>query len=334
MALLLAAACGGPVPGSPIERVTIPPGATFGQARDSLVARGIIAHPRWFTLVARVRGLDRHIKAGVYEFHRGERVGRVLTALDQGRGALVRFTVPEGLTIEETAALAAEELGLSADSIRAAARDTALARDLGLPAASLEGYLLPETYLLPANITPWGLVRTMVREFEAAWPSAWDARLDSLGLRRDQVLTLASIVEGEAQVDSERPIIAGVYLNRLRVGMPLQADPTVQYAIQLATGRRKPRLFEKDYQFASPYNTYLRQGLPPGPISSPGLASIRAVLYPAEVPYLFFVAASDGRHRFSRTYGEHLRAIAAIRQPRGESDTGTPTRPTPSAPTP
>jgi peptidoglycan lytic transglycosylase G len=128
-----------------------------------------------------------------------------------------------------------------------------------------------------------------------------------------QLITFASIVEGEARADDERETIAGVYHNRLRIGMALQADPTIQYAIFLATGRRKSRLFEKDYQFASPYNTYLHPGLPPGPVNSPSRRSIEASLYPAQVPYLYFVAGPDGHHLFARTYGEHLRNIAKIR---------------------
>ena len=130
-------------------------------------------------------------------------------------------------------------------------------------------------------------------------------------------MTFASIVEGEARADDERETIAGVYHNRLRIGMALQADPTVQYAIFLATGKRKPRLFTKDYQFRSPYNTYLNPGLPPGPVNSPSRRSIEASLYPARVPYLYFVAGPDGRHVFSRTYDEHLRAIAKVRERRG-----------------
>jgi UPF0755 protein len=131
-------------------------------------------------------------------------------------------------------------------------------------------------------------------------------------MSRSDILALASIVEGEARHDEDRPIIAGVYMNRLRRGMPLQADPTVQYAIQLKTGERKPRLFFKDYEFPSPYNTYLHQGLPPGPVNSPGLRSIAAALYPADVPYLYFVAGPDGRHVFSRTIREHNAAVARI----------------------
>jgi UPF0755 protein len=129
-----------------------------------------------------------------------------------------------------------------------------------------------------------------------------------------ELVTLASIVEGEARADEERETIAGVYRNRLRIGMALQADPTVQYAISLKRGKRKSRLFEKDYQFKSPYNTYLNPGLPPGPVNSPSRRSLEAALYPANVRYLYFVARPDGRHVFSRTYSEHLRAIRQIRQ--------------------
>jgi len=129
-----------------------------------------------------------------------------------------------------------------------------------------------------------------------------------------QVVTLASIDEGEARADDERETIAGVYYNRLRIGMALQADPTVQYAIAMKTGNRKPRLYKKDYHFPSPYNTYLHLGLPPGPVNSPGRRSIEATLYPVKVPYLYFVAGPDGRHIFSRTYDEHLRAVARARK--------------------
>ncbi|MGH7656780.1 MAG: endolytic transglycosylase MltG, partial [Gemmatimonadales bacterium] len=152
----------------------------------------------------------------------------------------------------------------------------------------------------------------MVRAFNRAWKPEWTAQLDSLGMNRLEVVTLASIVEGEAILDSERPIIAGVYHNRLRIGMALQADPTVQYALQLQ-GERKQRLYIRDYRTPSPYNTYLHPGLPPGPISSPGVASIEATLHPASVPYLYFVAMLGGRHAFSRTYQEHLIAISRAR---------------------
>ena len=175
---------------------------------------------------------------------------------------------------------------------------------------SFEGFLRPETYSLPMAVGGDELVRIMAEGFKAGWQPRWTARLDSLKMSQLQLVTFASIVEGEARADDERETIAGVYHNRLRIGMALQADPTVQYAITLATGKRKPRLFTKDYQLPSPYNTYLHPGLPPGPVNSPSQRSIEASLYPAKVPYLYFVAGPDGRHVFAKTYAEHLRNIA------------------------
>ena len=228
--------------------------------------------------------------------------------------ATVRFTAPEGLTLLELATLAETRLEIPRDTLLAHARDPALQERLIGPLPSLEGYLLPETYTLPLPVTADALLEAMVAEFERRWNPAWSTRLDSLGMTRNQLLTLASIVEGEARHDDERATIAGVYGNRLRLGMLLQADPTVQYAVQLATGQRKSRLWFKDLEIESPYNTYRHPGLPPGPVNSPGIKSIEAALYPAPVPYLYFVAAEDGHHVFSRTLVEHNRAIEGIRR--------------------
>jgi len=312
-ALLMALAACQAAPRGPAERVVIPRGATFRQATDSLAARGLIRWRPWFLIVARVGQFDRAIRPGVYEFVPGTSALGILRDLRAGRFVAVRLTVPEGRTVADIASIAEGRLGIPADSIRAASRDTALLRHYGIPGGSAEGYLAPETYLVPADATAGDLVRLLLDQFLADWPQAWSARLDSIQLDRHQVVTLASIVEGEAQVDEERPVIAGVYLNRLRIGMALQADPTVQYAIQLATGARKPRLVNADYAFPSPYNTYLNPGLPPGPVGSPGRKSIEAVLYPASVTYLYFVASGGGRHAFSRTYDEHLRNVARAR---------------------
>jgi UPF0755 protein len=296
-------------------RVILPQGVSFSAVTDSLHAHAVIASPRSFKLLARVRGVDRSVHAGVYEFPAGITPWKVLTMLSRGQKAALRFTVPEGLTILDVASLASEKLGVRADSFVAAARDSVAARKiLDLPAPSFEGFLRPETYLVPADVSARELVRIMAEASNEEWQPGWNARLDSLKMRRLELVTLASIVEGEARVDEERETIAGVYHNRLRMGMALQADPTVQYAISLKTGRRKPRLFIKDYAFASPYNTYLHPGLPPGPVNSPSRRSIEAALYPANVRYLYFVADSNGRHVFSRTYGEHLRAIRKIRR--------------------
>jgi UPF0755 protein len=305
-------ACSG---SSQAARVILPAGASFSAVTDSLTAHGVVAHPRWFKLMARIRGVDRSVHAGVYEFPAGSSPWTVLSMLAHGKKAALRFTVPEGLTLMEVADLAANRLGVPRDSFATAARDsTAASAILGFPVSSFEGFLRPETYVLPADVGARELVRVMAEGFKAAWKPAWDARLDSLKLSRLALVTFASIVEGEARADDERETIAGVYRNRLRIGMALQADPTVQYAISLRRGKRKPRLFEKDYQIKSPYNTYLYPGLPPGPVNSPSHRSLEASLYPADVRYLYFVAGPDGRHVFSRTYNEHLRAIRAVRR--------------------
>lgn len=297
------------------ERVTVPPGATFAALTDTLAAHGVIANRRVFKLLARVRGVDRSAQAGVYEFPPGTTPWRVLAVLARGAAVSQKFTVPEGLTIPEVAALAAERLGVSADTLVAAARDGAAAtRVLGFSASSYEGFLRPETYTLPHGVRAAELVHLMAESFKEGWEPGWTARLDTLRMTQLQLVTFASIVEGEARADDERETIAGVYHNRVRIGMALQADPTIQYAIALATGKRKPRLYVKDYQFASPYNTYLHPGLPPGPVNSPSHRSLQASLYPARVPYLYFVAGPDGRHVFAKTYAEHLRNIARVRR--------------------
>jgi UPF0755 protein len=264
-----------------------------------------------------VRGVDRSVQAGVYEFPPGTSPWKVLNVLNRGAAVSQKFTVPEGLTLSEVTALAAERLGVAEDAMLAAARDGAAASALlGFPVKSYEGFLRPETYTLPMVIRGDELVRIMAEGFKEGWEPGWSARLDSIGMTQLELVTLASIVEGEARADDERETIAGVYHNRLRIGMALQADPTVQYAIALVTGKRKPRLFEKDYQFPSPYNTYLHPGLPPGPVNSPSHRSLQASLYPAQVPYLYFVAGPDGRHVFAKTYAEHLRNIARVRRVR------------------
>lgn len=305
-----------PAEGPPVQ-VTIPAGSSFSAVTDSLMAHDVIRHPRWFRTLARARRLDRSLKAGTYQLHQGMQAWTVINELERGDQLLLRVTVPEGLTLDEIAPIIAAGLQVPADSFLAAAKDAAAAQQFVEGALNFEGLLLPETYFVPQGMTGGRMVHHMATQAASLWTPAWNARLDSLAVSRLHLLALASIVEGEAQVDEERPVIAAVYWNRIRKGMPLQADPTVQYAIQQSTGRRKNRLLFKDYKFPSPYNTYRNTGLPPGPVNNPGRKSIEAALWPANVPYLFFVAGADGRHVFSRTYGEHLRAIRAIRRVKG-----------------
>jgi UPF0755 protein len=314
LALLAILACAQPSPTARLVRVTVPPGSTFHAVTDSVAAHGLIQSRLWFRILARLRGADRVVKAGVYDLPEDAGAWYVLEVLKAGRVAMARFTAPEGLMLLELADLAEVRLGIPADTLLALAGDTVFRERFALGAPSLEGYLLPETYNLPLPVTAQSLLEAMLSEFDRRWNPVWNRRLDSLGMTRTELLTLASIVEGEARHDDERATIAGVYSNRLHRGMLLQADPTVQYAIAQARGSRKQRLYYKDLTIDSPYNTYLHAGLPPGPVNSPGLKSIEAALYPAAVPYLYFVAGPDGHHVFSRTLAEHNHRIVELRR--------------------
>lgn len=315
----LAAGCRTPPVPPPCEygspdcvAITIPRGASLRAAVDSLVAHGLVRRRGWFTLYARLRGLGTGLKSGLYEFHRDVRWATLVHELTLGRGALVRFTVPEGLTLDEVGDLALEQFHIPRDSFRAASEDPALLGELGIAgvAQNLEGYLYPTTYTVRPNLNARELVRLMVDEFTGHWSPVWQARLDTLRMTRHEVVTLASIVQAEVRYGPDRPYVSAVYHNRLARGMLLQADPTVVYA----KGRRVRRVYEKDLTIRSPYNTYLHEGLPPGPICQPDSASLAATLYPAAAPYLYFVARPDGKHIFSVTYAEHLAAIRQVRQ--------------------
>jgi UPF0755 protein len=226
------------------------------------------------------------------------------------------LTMPEGFTARELAPRVAEATGVEFDSVVRLTRDSAFAAKLGVPGPTLEGYLFPDTYRFAEGLEPADILGEMVARYHAYWTVERRARLDSLPLNERELVTLASIVEEEARVAEERPVIAGVYTNRLEIGMLLQADPTVQYAL----GEPKERLLFADIERVAddPYNTYTHAGLPPGPIASPGEASLDAALYPADVPFLFFVARPDGSHEFTRTNREHVNAINRIRRERGE----------------
>lgn len=298
-----------------IERVPIPPGATVRAVAESLAAHGVISSRSWFRIRARWSHVDRSIRAGIYQFARGAGTGAVLRELKSGDAVRFRLTLPIGATVFDLARSAQERLGLPAESLLRAADDSALLRQLGLPGPSVEGWLLPESF----DFGGFDSARMVLTRFVAArtrsWDSAWDARAATAGLDRKEVLTLASIVEAEAKDPSERPEIAAVYRNRLRLHMPLQADPTIQYGYLVRDGQRKGRLYAKDYAFDSPWNTYRYPGLPPGPIGNPSAGAINAVLAPADVPYLYFVAGPDGRTLFATTYLQHVRNIVRLRKP-------------------
>lgn len=320
-------ACGGPAPNAPRERVYIPRGASLAAVSDSLAAHRVVTSPRGFRLYGRFRGLGPRVQPGLYEFPHGERWRTVVAALKTGRTADILFTVPEGRTVVDIADLAAARLRLHhgslsgeiRDSFLAAARDPALRAAYGIAVPRgvkepLEGYLLPETYRVGFDASPRDIVVQMLKLSAAVWDSTADRRAGELGLTRQGVLTLASIVEAEARVPSERRRIAGVYYNRVRRHMPLQADPTVIYAL----GKHVTRVLYRHLQIPSAYNTYRVSGLPPGPINNPGAASIKAALDPEPHNLLFFVARPDGRHMFSRTPREHADSVAVARVLRAE----------------
>lgn len=301
-------ACSSAPHGAPI-RVIVPKGATFAAATDSLGKAGLVSAPLFFRVYARLNGKDRNIKPGTYLIKRGTPWSEIVDALHGGKGLVNTITIPEGFQVSQIVPLLAQTLSVPADSVTAAVRDTALISRLGIPSGSLEGYLFPDTYAFPDGTRARDAVLEFVRRFEREWTAEWTARLGQLGMTRHEVVTLASIVEREAKVASERPVIAAVYRNRLRAKMLLQADPTVQYA----RGSHAARVLYRDLEIDSPYNTYKYPGLPPGPIASPGAASMHAVLNPADVPFLYFVAMPDGRHEFRRTLAEHEVAVRAAR---------------------
>ena len=305
--ILFVTACSRPH-GAPI-RVIVPKGATFSAATDSLDRAGLIGSGAFFKLYARFSGKDRNIKPGTYLIKRGTPWSEIVAALHGGHGLVNTVTIPEGFTIAQITPVLAKALSVPPDSVTAAINDTALLTRLAIPTKTPEGYLFPDTYAFPDGTRPRDAILEMVKRFEREWKPEWTARLDSVGRTRHEIVTLASIVEREAKIPTERPVIAGVYLNRLRLKMPLQADPTVQYA----RGSHTARVLLKDLEIDSPYNTYKYPGLPPGPIASPGGASLRAALYPADVPFLYFVAAPDGHHEFRRTLEEHTAAVRAVR---------------------
>jgi len=290
--------------------VIVPKGASFSTATDSLGKAGLVSSKFFFKLYARAKQTDRNIKPGTYLIKRGTPWSEIITALHGGHGLVNTVTIPEGFTIAQITPLLAQALSVPVDSVNAAVSDTAMLHRLAIPTKTLEGYLFPDTYAFPDGTKARAAVTEMVKRFEREWKPEWTTQLVQDSLTRHQAVTLASIVEREAKVPAERPVIAAVYLNRLRKGMLLQADPTVQFA----RGKHTNRVLNKDLEIDSPYNTYKYPGLPPGPIASPGGPSLTAAIYPAKVSYLYFVAAPDGHHEFRNTLSEHETAKRQVRR--------------------
>jgi UPF0755 protein len=264
-------------------------------------------------LYASLRGLDKNIKTGTYEFAAGERPIDILGKLVRGDILLTSVTVPEGYAIWDIAG-AFRAAGVDSADMLDALRDEGRRALRRIESPSLEGYLFPDTYLVPWGAEPCEIVDMMLSRLDQVFGQSLLQRAVEVGMSPHEVLTLASIIEAETRVPEERTLVSAVYHNRLRRRMRLEADPTVAYAM----GGYKGRLLYADLEIDSPYNTYRRYGLPPGPICNPGLASIRAALYPdSSSAALYFVARGDGSHVFSGTLREHRRAVNAIRRGTG-----------------
>ncbi len=288
--------------------IDIPPGTGAAVIARRLSEAGIVRDELTFRAALWWTEQTRQLQAGEYRFDRATAAVDVADRLARGDVYARPITFPEGLTIAEMAAIYESRTFGAAADFSAAARQAALVRDLDPGAGDLEGYLFPDTYALPRATPPSRLVGLMVDRFRAAYTADLQRAAQAQGLTARQVVTLASLVEKETARADERPIVAAVYRNRLRIGMPLQADPTVVYALRVA-GRYDGNIRRQDLAFDSPYNTYRYPGLPPGPIAAPGEASIQAVLEPASVSYLYFVSRNDGSHVFARTLAEHNRNV-------------------------
>lgn len=319
--LLLASlgGCGGKPSGEPL-RFTVPAGSGFGAVTDTLSHRDIIDWPAVFTLYARLKGSATAVKPGVYEVQKGIAWSDLLDKLVRGDVVRASITVPEGWTLSQIAGRVAEQSGESADSLLTSLLSDSAAARYGVPGPTLEGYVYPATYVFALGTSADDMVRAMVRRYQQVWTPERKALADSVGLSEREVVTLASIVEKEARQWGERDTIAAVYRNRLRIGMPLQADPTVQYAL----GTHQTRLLYEHIDSVAdhPYNTYRRAGLPPGPIASPSEGAIDASLSPADVPFLYFVARPDGRHIFTRTLAEHNQARRRVAEMAADANRG------------
>lgn len=285
--------------------VVVPAGAPFGSVAAQLEQSGIVSSAAGFKTLARLRGVTAKIQAGEYLFLKPTAPGQVLDRLVAGDIIRLHLTVPEGFSLREIAdSLATAEFADAAAFLSLAA-DPKFIRSLGIDADSLEGYLFPETYAFGSRTASRELLRAMVAEFKKRTPADLLQQAKKHGLNRHQLVTLASIIQKEAGSNQEMPLISAVFHNRLKKGMPLQADPTVIYGIEEFDGN----LTRRHLLEPTPYNTYRMAGLPPGPITNPGSDALQAAADPAPVDYLYFVARGDGSHQFSGTLAEHNAAV-------------------------
>lgn len=285
----------------------------------NLEAAGAVRSRHFFTLLARFRGYDRSFKSGTHDIAPGLTAAKTARLLTENPPSPPDYVarIIEGLSIRETASVLQAQAGIDSTVFVAAAKDTALIRELGVEGESLEGYLYPETYFVRVGTTPREMIKRMVGQFNAVFVDSLRNRAGEIGMTVADVVTLASLIVTEAGNETEKPVVSSVFHRRLERGWALECNATIQYAL----GERR-RVLDEDLEIDSPYNTYVHAGLPPGPIASPGEASLRAALYPADTKYLYFVSNGRGGHVFSRTLAEHNRAVREYKRFRRRSAPG------------
>ncbi len=290
-----------------VRTLYVPKGATLQAIARKLEEKGLIRNRTFFILASKILLSDRKIMAGEYIFPEDTNVFGIISSFKEGKVYFKRVTIPAGYTVEQIGRLLERDGIVSKTEFLTAVKDRDLIKLLGVEDInSLEGFLYPDTYYFLKDEDARDIVKKMIGRFKHVFTPQMAMRAIELNMSIKNIITLASIVEKEAAIDRERPIIAAVFYNRLKRNMPLQSDPTVIYALG---NRFRGNLKKVHLLIRSPYNTYKKRGLPPGPICSPSIKSIKAVLYPANVDYLYFVSKNNGTHYFSRTLREHNRAV-------------------------
>jgi UPF0755 protein len=285
--------------------VEVPPGVSLSALAELLQKEGLVRSAERFRWLVRLSGQSRKIKSGEYQLSAGLRPGELVDKLVRGEVLLHQITFPEGYTLKQMARLLGAQNLAGYHPFMAAATDSTFVSEFGIEASTLEGYLFPDTYRFARGLSVQTIIRSMVARFNRHFTAVREEQARKLGMTRHQVVILASVIEKETAVSSERPLIAGVFFNRLNRSIPLQSDPTVIYGLKDFDGN----LTRSHLQSDTPYNTYTRLGLPVGPICNPGDASLEAALNPASTSHLYFVAKRDGTHYFSDTLAEHNAAV-------------------------
>ena len=285
-------------------KISISKGSTLIDVSNQLFDQKIISNKKSFILAVKALGYEKDLPAGKFYIENASTNYCLIKKIVNSVGLSKKITILEGWSIKDIAQKLQINFNIDKNSFIQASKNKQLLKKWGINSTTFEGYLFPNTYQLSEDVDAEGVINTMVSEYSRNITSSMRKRMSEIGFSENEVLTLASIIEGEAIYNSERPRISGVYHNRLKKSMRLQADPTIQYIIKDSPRR----LLNKDLKIKSPYNTYQNYGLPPGPINNPGIESIKAALYPEQVDFLFFVAKGDGYHTFTKTENEHNKA--------------------------